>query len=65
MHAATLHAHPTCASNRRLIEQLQADTNRLVVIHGGKPKLVNRADLATAPSSDRTGGFTPFGGDAA
>ncbi|TBW12637.1 hypothetical protein E0E50_03030 [Azotobacter chroococcum subsp. isscasi] len=56
---ATLHVHPTCASNRRLIEQLQADTKRLVVIHGDKPRLVSRAKAA-APSSDY-----PFGGDAA
>lgn len=58
MHTATLHVHPTCASNRRLIEQLQADTKRLVVIHGGNPKLVSRAKVA-APSSDY-----PFGGAA-
>ncbi|WP_349571789.1 hypothetical protein [Azotobacter salinestris] len=56
---AILHVHPACASNRRLIEQLQADTKRLVVIHGGKPRLVSRAKAA-APSSD-----FPFGGDAA
>ncbi|ASL27371.1 hypothetical protein [Azotobacter chroococcum] len=61
MHTATLHVHPACASNRRLIEQLQADTKRLVVIRGGKAELVRR----TAASSDHTGGFTPFGGDAA
>lgn len=56
---ATLHVHPACASNRRLIEQLQADTKRLVVIHGGKPRLVSRTKAA-APSSE-----SPFGGDAA
>ena len=56
---ATLHVHPACASNRRLIEQLQADTKRLVVIHGGKPRLVSRAKAA-APSSD-----FPFTGGAA
>lgn len=56
---ATLHVHPACASNRRLIEQIQADTQRLVVIHGGKPKLVGRAQGAT-PTSNH-----PFGGDAA
>jgi len=65
MHTATLHVHPACASNRRLIEQIQADTKRLVVIRGGKAELVRRADTATAPSSDNTGGFNPFGGDAA
>ncbi|TBW07880.1 hypothetical protein E0E52_10510 [Azotobacter chroococcum] len=65
MHTATLHVHPACASNRRLIEQLQADTKRLVVILGGKAELVRRAAVATAPSSDHTGGFGPFGGDAA
>ncbi|SEJ28784.1 hypothetical protein SAMN04244579_03796 [Azotobacter beijerinckii] len=51
MHTATLHVHPACTSNRRLIEQLQADTKRLVVIHGGQPRLVSRAGV-TAPSSD-------------
>ncbi|SEI99289.1 hypothetical protein SAMN04244572_02361 [Azotobacter beijerinckii] len=50
---ATLHAHPACASKRRLIEQLQADTKRLVVIHGGKPRLVSRAKVAV-PASEHT-----------
>lgn len=62
MHTATLHVHPTCASNRRLIEQLQAETKRLVVIQGGKPRLVSRA---AAPSPDHTGRLNPLGGDAA
>ena len=37
---ATLHVHPTCASNRRLIEQLQATTGCLVILHNHKPRLV-------------------------
>ncbi|HCN64442.1 MAG TPA: hypothetical protein DIT33_13750 [Pseudomonas sp.] len=37
---ATLHVHPACASNRRLIEQLQATTRCLVILHNHKPRLV-------------------------
>lgn len=54
---ATLHVHPACASNRRFVEQLQAATGQLVVISGGKPKLV-------APAKPTTPDY-PFGGDAA
>lgn len=57
MQSATLHVHPACASNRLLIERLQAQTGLLVVINGGKPKLQPR----TAPTTP-TG---PWGGDAA
>lgn len=39
MATATLHVHPSCASNRNLIERLQAATGMLVVISDGKPKL--------------------------
>lgn len=39
---ATLHVHPTCASNRRLIEQLQATTGCLVILRNCKPILVPR-----------------------
>jgi hypothetical protein len=37
---ASLHVHPACVSNRKLIEQLQLSTGCLVVIHNSKPKLV-------------------------
>ncbi|MDF2641028.1 MAG: hypothetical protein K0R45_300 [Pseudomonas sp.] len=37
---ASLHIHPACVSNRKLIEQLQLATGCLVVIHNSKPKLV-------------------------
>jgi hypothetical protein len=30
---ASLHVHPACVSNRKLIEQLQLSTGCLVVIH--------------------------------
>lgn len=56
---ATLHVHPTCASNRRLIEQLQAATGCLVVITGGKAKLQSR------PATPPTPLGKPWGGDAA
>ena len=47
---ATLHVHPACASSRRLIEQLQTETQRLVVILGGQPRLVSRAGAHHAAS---------------
>ncbi|PMY56129.1 MULTISPECIES: hypothetical protein [Pseudomonas] len=37
---ATLHVHPACTSNRKLIEQLQSTTGCLIIIHNNKPKLV-------------------------
>jgi len=55
---ATLHVHPACVSSRQLIEQLQADTKRLVVIHGGQPRLVSRAGVAASAFN------APFGGAA-
>lgn len=36
---ATLHVHPACASNPKLIEQLQSNTGCLVVLHNKKLKL--------------------------
>lgn len=54
MATATLHVHPACTSNRRLIERLQAETGLLVVINGGKPKLQPRR--ATAPFDPNDGG---------
>ncbi|MBD9609552.1 hypothetical protein [Pseudomonas sp. PDM08] len=39
---ASLHVHPACASNRKLIEQLQLSTGCLVVIQNSKPKLVTK-----------------------
>jgi len=58
MATATLHVHPTCASNRNLIERLQAATGMLVVISNGKPKLQVRTKARTTPTN-------PWGGDAA
>lgn len=57
MQSATLHVHPACASNRLLIERLQAQTGLLVVINGGKPKLQPRP-ATTTPTG-------PWGGNAA
>lgn len=58
MQSATLHVHPACASNRRLIERLQAQTGLLVIISGGKAKLQQRNASTTTPTG-------PWGGDAA
>lgn len=41
--SATLHVHPACVSNKKMIEQLQLATGRLVVIHNCKPKLVAKS----------------------
>lgn len=54
MQSATLHVHPACSSNRRLIERLQAETGLLVVINGGKPKLQPRT--VPAPFDPNDGG---------
>lgn len=51
---ATLHVHPACACNRRLIEQLQATTGCLVILHNHKPRLV--------PKSNRPAPFDPNNG---
>lgn len=51
---ATLHVHPACASNRRLIEQLQATTGCLVILRNSKPRLV--------PHSYRPAPFDPNNG---
>ena len=51
---ATLHVHPTCACNRQLIEQLQATTGCLVILHNYKPRLV--------PQSKRPTPFDPNNG---
>lgn len=50
---ATLHVHPACSSNRKLIEQLELNTNCQVIIHHGKPRLVtNRARLTPFDPND-------------
>lgn len=54
MSTATLHVHPACASNRQLIEKLQAQTGLLVIINGGKPKLQPRP--APTPFDPNDGG---------
>lgn len=54
---ATLHVHPACASNRQLIERLQATTGRLVVVRGGKPRLSERKAPLPAPFAPNDGGF--------
>lgn len=38
--SATLHVHPACVSNKKMIEQLQYITGYLVIIHNNKPKLI-------------------------
>lgn len=40
---ATLHVHPACVSNKKMIEQLQAATGCLVIIHSRKPKLIAKS----------------------
>ena len=52
---ATLHVHPACASNRRLIEQLQATTDCLVILHNHKLLLVPRSNRP-APFKPNNGG---------
>lgn len=51
--SATLHVHPACVSNKKMIEQLQLATGRLVVIHNCKPKLVAKS---CQPSPDEPNG---------
>ena len=53
--AATLHVHPTCACNRQLIEQLQATTGCLVILHNHKPRLVTHSNRPT-PFAPNNGG---------
>ena len=52
---ATLHVHPACASNRQLIEQLQATTGCLVILHNHKPRLVPHRN-SPAPFDPNNGG---------
>ena len=52
---ATLHVHPACASNRRLIEQLQATTGCLVILHNHKPRLIPHCNRP-APLDPNNGG---------
>lgn len=52
---ATLHVHPTCASNRRLIEQLQTTTGCLVILHNHKPRLVPHS-IRPTPFDPNNGG---------
>lgn len=52
---ATLHVHPACASNRRLIEQLQATTGFLVIVRNHKPRLVLPSNRP-APFDPNNGG---------
>ncbi|BAP44742.1 putative uncharacterized protein [Pseudomonas sp. StFLB209] len=54
---ATLHVHPTCTHNRQLIEHLQASTGCLILIQGGKPRLI--------PKRQRPAPINPSGGRAA
>jgi hypothetical protein len=39
---ATVHVHPACASDPKLIQQLQSATDCLVILHNKKPKLVTK-----------------------
>lgn len=52
---ATLYVHPACASNRGLIEQLQATTGCLVILHNHKPRLVPHSNRP-APAGPNNGG---------
>ncbi len=52
---ASLHVHPACVSNRKLIEQLQLATGCLVVIHNSKPKLVAKS-CQPSPIDPKGGG---------
>jgi len=52
---ATLHVHPACASNPRLIEKLQATTGCLVILHNHKPRLVQHINRPT-PFDPNNGG---------
>ncbi|MBY8959119.1 hypothetical protein MKZ87_04175 [Pseudomonas sp. MCal1] len=40
---ATLHVHPACVSNKKMIEQLQSATGYLVIIHKSKPRLIAKS----------------------
>lgn len=40
---ATLHVHPACVSNKKMIEQLQSTTGCLIIIHNSKPKLIAKS----------------------
>ncbi len=51
---ASLHVHPACVSNPRLIEQLQSTTGCLVILRNHKPQLV--------PHSKRPAPFDPNNG---
>jgi len=52
---ATVHVHPACATNRKRIEQLEATSGCLVIIHHGKPRLVPQR-AAPAPFDPNDGG---------
>ena len=52
---ATLHVHPACVSNPKLIEQLQTTTGCLVILHNKKPKLVAKS-YQPAPFDPNGGG---------
>lgn len=73
---ATVHVHPACASNPRLIERIQAETGGLVVVSNGKPRLnfhVVQNGQAQIEALNHLEGrrfivvsdHPPFGGDAA
>lgn len=52
---ATVHVHPACASNPKLIEQLQASSGCIVILHNKKPKLVAKSQQP-APFDPDDGG---------
>ena len=43
---ATLHVHPACVSNKKMIEQLQSFSGCLVIIHNNKPKLIAKPQVS-------------------
>lgn len=55
MQTATVHVHPACASNPKLIEQLQASSGCIVILHNKKPKLVAKSQLPTPFDPDDGG----------
>ncbi|MNG40074.1 hypothetical protein D3C84_1285050 [compost metagenome] len=60
---ATLHVHPACACNPRIVAAIQASTGMLAVIHGGQPRLVARKPAGTTLPAPAP--YSPFGGNAA
>lgn len=52
---ASLHVHPACAHNPKVIEQLESTTGCLVILHNKKPQLVAKTNNP-APFDPNGGG---------